>query len=82
MRILYRPSNKLRYYRKKAKLQQEEVAEILGLKYTSLISRWENSFSYPDLINALKLAVVYGIMVDELYTDLKESIEEKIQKAQ
>jgi transcriptional regulator with XRE-family HTH domain len=78
MRILLRPSNNLRYYRKKAKLQQEEVAEILGLKYTSLISRWEKSFSYPDLINALKLAITYGVTVDDLYSGLRESITEDI----
>jgi transcriptional regulator with XRE-family HTH domain len=53
---------------------------MLGLKSTSLISRWENSFSYPDLINAFKLAIVYGITVDALYTDLRASLEDGLQK--
>ena len=74
MKISNRPPNHLRRYRKQAGLQQNQVAEMLGLKSTSLISRWENSFSYPDLINAFKLAVAYGTTVDALYFDLRESI--------
>lgn len=74
MRVFKRSSNNLRYYRKRAKLQQKQVAEMLGLKSTGLISCWENSVSYPDLINVFKLAVIYGVMVDALYMDLRESI--------
>jgi transcriptional regulator with XRE-family HTH domain len=80
MKISKRPPNHLRCYRKQAGLQQNQVAEMLGLKSTSLISRWENSFSYPDLINAFKLAIVYGITVDALYTDLRASLEDGLQK--
>ena len=80
MKILKRPPNHLRCHRKQAGLQQNQVAEMLGLKSTSLISRWENSFSYPDLINAFKLSVVYGATIDALYPDLRESIKVGIQK--
>ncbi len=80
MKISKRPPNDLKRYRKQVGLQQSQVAEMLGLKSTSLISRWENSFSYPDLINAFKLALVYGTTVDALYSDLRESIKDDIQK--
>lgn len=80
MKISKRPPNNLRRYRKQAGLQQNQVAEMLGLKSTSLISRWENSFSYLDLINAFKLAKAYGTTVDALYFDLGESIKVDVQK--
>lgn len=80
MKISKRPPNNLRRYRKQAGLQQNQVAEMLGLKSTSLISRWENGFSYPDLINAFRLALAYGITVDALYLDLRESIEEDMKR--
>jgi len=73
-----KPPNCLKRYRKQAGLQQNQVAGMLGLKSTSLISRWENSFSYPDLENVLKLAVLYGVMVDALYVDLRESVSNDI----
>ncbi|MDD5146294.1 MAG: helix-turn-helix transcriptional regulator [Candidatus Pacebacteria bacterium] len=78
MKISKRPPNHLRRYRKQAGLQQSQVAEMLGLKSTALISRWENNFSYPDLINAFKLAVAYGVMVDALYFDLREAVREDV----
>ena len=80
MKTSKRPLNNLRRYRKQAGLQQNQVAEMLGLKSTALISRWENSFSYPDLVNAFKIAVAYGTTVDALYLDLRESIKEDMKK--
>jgi transcriptional regulator with XRE-family HTH domain len=64
-------NNCLRKYRKAKGLQQKQVAEIMGLKDSSLISRWENGISLPDLKNAFKLAAVYGVMIDSLFMDLK-----------
>jgi len=48
---------------------------MMGIKNPSLISRWENGFSLPDLENAFKLAAVYGVMVDTLFLDLKRSVQ-------
>ena len=62
-------NNCLRKYRKARGLKQAEVAAILGLKSTSMISRWEKGVCVPDTINALKLAVLYRIMVDALFID-------------
>ena len=51
-------------------LNQSEVAVILGLKSTSMISRWENGACLPDTPNVLRLAVLYRTLVDGLFRDL------------
>ncbi|MCD6297733.1 MAG: helix-turn-helix transcriptional regulator [Deltaproteobacteria bacterium] len=71
-------TNSLRKYRKAKDLQQKELAEIMGLKDSSLISRWENGFSLADLKNSFKLAVIYGVMVDALFIELRSSVRDKI----
>ncbi len=68
----------LRRCRKLKKLKQQQVAEIMGIKNSSLISRWENGFSLPDLENAFKLAVVYGVMVDALFLELRRSVQQRL----
>ena len=46
------------------------------MRYSNcLISRWEQGFSLPDLQNAFKLAVVYGVIVDALFMDLRQSVQ-------
>jgi transcriptional regulator with XRE-family HTH domain len=57
----------LRRYRKAKKLTQKQVAARMGLRDSSLISRWENGFSLPDLENALKLSAIYGVTVNALF---------------
>lgn len=51
-------------------LKQKDVAHLLRLKSTSMISRWERGECLPDTLNVLKLAALYRIMVDGLYADL------------
>jgi len=69
-----RYSNYLRRYRKIKKLKQSDVAKMIGITNSSLISRWETGFSLPDLENAFKLAVIYGVMVDALFINIRQSI--------
>ena len=78
MRISKKSFNNLRFYRKRANLQQQQVAEMLGLKSTSIISRWENNISYPDLINVFKLSLIYRVLIEDLYPDLKKSVYQNI----
>ena len=61
--------NCLREYRKRSGLKQQEVAEVLGLKSTSMISRWERGVCLPGSLNIFKLAVLYRTMVDALFID-------------
>lgn len=65
----------LRRFRRAKGLTQIEVAQRMGHKDSSLISRWEHGFSLPDLKNAFTLAELYGVTVDELFVDLREEMD-------
>jgi transcriptional regulator with XRE-family HTH domain len=73
--------NRLRRYRRSRGLSQKDVAQILGLD-SSLVSRWENGLAFPTVLNALKLALLYRIWTDTLYTDLLVSLKGEIQKGE
>ncbi|MBI1805092.1 MAG: helix-turn-helix transcriptional regulator [Ignavibacteriae bacterium] len=70
--------NKLRKCRLAKRLKPDEVAEILGLKYTSQISQWETGASLPTLVNAFKLAGLYKVFVEDLYFDLMHKTREEV----
>jgi transcriptional regulator with XRE-family HTH domain len=70
--------NCLRKYRRAMGLKQKEVAQILGLKSASVVSRWEKGSCLPHAINILKLALLYRTMVEELFIDLRRSIKDSI----
>lgn len=72
--------NRLKRYRKVRGLSQTEVAKILGLRNSSMISRWEKGLVLPNTMNLFKLALTYRIMVDALYMDLLVPLKEEIQK--
>ena len=72
--------NCLRKYRKARGLKQKEVAEILGLKSASLISRWEKGVSLPSPINLFRLAALYRILVDALFIDLLRFLKQELIK--
>lgn len=71
-------NNCLRKYRKVRGLKQKDVAKILGLKGTSMISRWEKGVCLPELLNSLKLALLYRTMIDALYIDLVREMREEL----
>lgn len=67
--------------RKKNGLSQEAVAEKLGVSRQT-ISKWETDETLPDIRQAKKLAVLYGLTLDELIefdADVQE-IQEVINK--
>lgn len=67
--------------RKKKGLSQEAVAEKLGVSRQT-ISKWETDETLPDIRQAKKLAVLYGLTMDELIefdADVQE-IQEVINK--
>lgn len=63
--------NYLKRCRKEKGLTQGEVAFILGLESSSMISRWEKGVSLPETLNALKMAAIYDTTVDFLYEDAR-----------
>ncbi len=77
-----RHPNLLRKYRKVRGLSQKKVAQILGLKSSSRISRWENGKAVPSLSNAMRLAALYRVMVDALFIDNARCFKEEITKVE
>ena len=60
--------------RKKKGLSQKDVAEKLGVSRQT-ISKWETDETLPDIRQSKKLAVMYGLLLDELIEfdiDVKE----------
>jgi transcriptional regulator with XRE-family HTH domain len=61
--------NILKEQRKKAGLTQLQVAQYLGFKSTDRISRWETGLTYPHVLNLLKLAKLFGVKAEDLYSE-------------
>jgi len=74
--------NNLRKYRRAIGLKQREVAKILGLKNSGMISRWEKGVCLPSLLNAFKLAGLYCVLVDALFFPLIRLVKKKIMERQ
>lgn len=73
-----RNHNYLRRCRKARGFTQKEVAWILGLESSSMISRWEKGVSLPETINAIKICVVYETTVDFVFQELRDALVEEI----
>ena len=57
---------KIRQYRFKAGLTQEQLADKLGVAPQS-VSKWENAVSMPDITALPLLAEIFGISIDDLF---------------
>jgi transcriptional regulator with XRE-family HTH domain len=66
--------NYLKHYRKQRGLTQRDVALILGLKSSSMISRWEHGVLLPETMNALKMAVLYQTEVDTIFGEVRRAL--------
>lgn len=80
MEKIRRIKNSMWTARKRMGFSQKEVARALGLRRTSVLSRYEHGTRIPGLINALKLEIVYRIPVAFLYGDLYRELKEEIRK--
>ena len=65
---------KLKEFRMKSNLTQEQVAEELFVSRQT-VSNWENEKSYPDIISIIKLSDLYSVSLDELLKGDKKMIE-------
>lgn len=70
--------NLLRRYRKERGLTQNEVAKLLGMKNKTRVSEWENGNGFPNLINAVRLSIIYRVMIDAIFIDLLYILREEI----
>jgi len=62
--------HRLRKYRRLMGFSQRHVADRLGHKDTSLISRWEQGFANPSLENIVRLSKLYKTLINELIYEL------------
>ncbi len=69
--------NDLWTYRKKMGLSQKRAAYFMGLKGTNNLSRYEHGKKLPNLINALKLEIVYRTPVTFLFGDLYDRLKKE-----
>ncbi len=67
--------NSLKQLRNTKGLNQEKVANMLGLKYPDRISHWEKCSAVPGIINLFKLCIIYNILPHELYPKLWNALQ-------
>ncbi len=72
--------NNLRKRRKEMGYTRKQVAFLLELPDTTLLSKWERNICRPGFDNLLSLAVVYGTAVDSLYMDHRNELRLKIKE--
>jgi transcriptional regulator with XRE-family HTH domain len=61
-------SKNLKRFRIARNMTQEQVAEVLGIS-TQTVSRWECSTTLPDITILPRIAVLYGVTIDDLYKE-------------
>jgi transcriptional regulator with XRE-family HTH domain len=63
--MLHKIGERIANHRKENKMSQEEVASLLGVSRQT-ISKWETADTLPDIYNAVALARLYHLSLDEL----------------
>ena len=61
-------NEKINYYRKQAKLSQEELAALVGVSRQA-VSKWELGDATPELDKLVALARTFGVTTDELLSE-------------
>lgn len=64
-------NEKIAYYRRKAKLSQEELAARVGVSRQA-VSKWELGEASPDIGKLLALAKAFGVTTDHLLNEDEE----------
>ena len=70
--------NRLKKHRMLMGYKQKDIAYLLGLVSTNRISEWENGTAMPNLINLIKLSVIYRTFPTDLYFDLMQELREEL----
>ncbi|HEX3034683.1 MAG TPA: helix-turn-helix transcriptional regulator [Thermodesulfobacteriota bacterium] len=69
-------------YRKRKKYGQKRIAHLLGHKNSAHLSSWERGRAHPTLQNAIKLALILGAPVEDLFGGLYRNLSREIDKRQ
>ena len=70
--------NQIKYFRQQKQVKQDELAEYLGVSYQA-VSKWETGVSDPDISLLPKLAIFFGVSIDELFEMPYEEQMERIE---
>lgn len=70
----------IRTLRLRRNVRQEELAEFLGVS-AQAVSKWETEASLPDVALLPRIAVYFGVTIDELFRLPDEAQMERIQNA-
>lgn len=68
----------IKYYRQQKGVKQDELADYLGVSFQA-VSKWETGASDPDLSLLPKIAVYFGISIDDLFEMPYEEQMERIE---
>ena len=60
--------NNIKQLRQQKNLTQDQVAEILAVSYQA-VSKWENNANTPDIALLPKIAELFGVSIDALFSD-------------
>lgn len=60
-------NNRLKELRLARGFTQQQVAEKLGLNAIDRISKWEAGSKMPSLVNALRLAEIYRVKIEDIF---------------
>ncbi len=60
--------NNIKQLRQQNNLTQDQVAEKLGVSYQA-VSKWENNANAPDIVLLPKIADMFGVSIDALFSD-------------
>ena len=58
-------SNNIYKYRKKMKMSQEELGDVIGVS-TQAVSKWERGISDPGLNHIIAMSEIFSVSLDEL----------------
>jgi transcriptional regulator with XRE-family HTH domain len=72
--------NRLKQCRRHRGLSQKELADLMGFKDTTWISRWENGDTLPNLISAIRLSVLFDIPVNSLFGEIVNRVQKENQR--
>ena len=72
--------NELFLRRRERGLSRKQVAALLGQVSSSMLSRYENGYSYPHLVTALMLEIIYRTPVAYLYYELYDSLRKALRE--
>lgn len=72
--------NYIKYFRRRSRLSQDEVAELLGLTSGTTVLRHEDDQRAPSLDRALAYSVVFKVDARDLFSGRFEIVEDAVHR--